>query len=217
MPTFSERITQSAPSASQAPSSGSITASPSRTRGSLPSASPIPTDMPFAPLPVSSQLSDGAKVGISISVTFLAVAIFLALGWYIRHLKRDFERAQSTTDIPDSAWRPSMTPIPTTSRLKRSGSWRRRAREAPVSPLSPEVMTIEDNGYGVLKKKRGNVLSIVVEHDNKDGRSMKGSVKEPMPGQREGLRVPLEMPLVNTPRRSLETGRAGAEGFRRGD
>jgi len=73
---------------------------------------------------------------------------------------------------------------------------------------------VSDNGYGVLKKKRGHVLSVVVEQEEESSRA--GSVREPVPGQREGLSGPLEldggsglwrieMPLSVTPRdRSLE-------------
>ena len=74
-----------------------------------------------------------------------------------------------------------------------------------------DVLTVTDNGYGVLKKKRGHVLSIVVEREEEDG----GMVRQPVPGQREGLEGPLEldggfggwfeMPLAVTPReRSVE-------------
>jgi hypothetical protein len=78
------------------------------------------------------------------------------------------------------------------------------------------MMTISDNGYGVLKRKRGNVLSIVVE-DDEHGRIALGGVREPVPGQREGLSEPLEMngdglvelPLAVTPReRSLERSKS---------
>jgi hypothetical protein len=78
------------------------------------------------------------------------------------------------------------------------------------------MMTISDNGYGVLMKKRGNVLSIVVE-DDEHGRIALGGVREPVPGQREGLSEPLEMngdglvelPLAVTPReRSLERSKS---------
>lgn len=82
-----------------------------------------------------------------------------------------------------------------------------------------EITTITDNGYGVLKKKRGNVLSIVVEGSEEDTSSLvEKGIREPVPGQREGLSAPLEldgewtgvqeMPLAVTPRnRSLDRDR----------
>lgn len=110
-----------------------------------------------------------------------------------------------------------------------------------------EVLTITDNGYGVLKKKRGHVLSVVVEREEEESRSgsmdrrslgsrsldtrawdarsgdarsmdagsLDRMVRQPVPGQREGLSGPLELdggfrglaelPGVVTPReRSVE-------------
>ena len=74
-----------------------------------------------------------------------------------------------------------------------------------------------DNGYGVLKKKRGHVLSVVVEREEEDGSSIldRIAIREPVPGQREGLSGPLELdgeytgivelPIAITPReRSME-------------
>jgi hypothetical protein len=55
---------------------------------------------------------------------------------------------------------------------------------------------VSDNGYGVLKKKRGNVLSVVVE-DEEDGNSL---MQEPVPGQREGLSEPLELDAQDSER-----------------
>jgi hypothetical protein len=48
----------------------------------------------------------------------------------------------------------------------------------------------------MLQKKRGNVLSVVLERDDEDASSLmeRGrSIREPVPGQSEGLTGPLEM------------------------
>ncbi|KAH7077387.1 hypothetical protein FB567DRAFT_535160 [Paraphoma chrysanthemicola] len=180
---------------SRPPSSTESTTPALSTATSAPSSSSAPPtpdpSMPLALVPPSSQLSDGAKAGISVSVTVFALGIFFGLGWYIRRLKRALRTAQSTNtpSLSNAAWHASMTPIAAPTR-----SWSQRRRESPVSPISPEMMTVEDNGYGVLKKKRGNVLSIVIE-DDEDVRSAIGSssVREPVPGQREGLSDPLEL------------------------
>jgi len=74
-----------------------------------------------------------------------------------------------------------------------------------------EVMTVSNDGDGVVTKQRGEVLSVVMEREEEDT----SSVRQPVPGQREGLTSPLEldgagtglfeMPLTITPRsRSVE-------------
>lgn len=172
--------------------------------------------MPLAPLPPSDQLSDGAKAGIAVSVSLIALSIFFALGWYIRRLKRDLAAAQALVPGPsEPTWPPETVFSPATGTFgtvfTRSES--SRGRRSPVSPLSSPPMIVSDNGYGVLKKKRGNVLSIVVE-DDEDRSSLVPSrgtgIREPVPGQREGLVDPLELdgvwtglveaPLAVTPR-----------------
>jgi hypothetical protein len=48
----------------------------------------------------------------------------------------------------------------------------------------------------MLHKKRGNVLSVVLERDDEDVSSLmeRGrTIREPVPGQSEGLASPLEM------------------------
>jgi hypothetical protein len=191
-------IATTSPTPSPSPSSLSstlsrqFTFSPSGTSSRAPSStiSPAPTatKTPLAPAPVPAQLSDAAKAGIAVSICSLGVAVFLALGWYIRRLKRDLKAAQTTER------RPSMsTTIPTPQRS-------RSTRQPP----SPEILTVSNNGYGVLKKKRGHVLSMVAEA------SEEHLASEPVPGQREGLAAPLEldaettriveMPLSVTPR-----------------
>ncbi|OAL53399.1 hypothetical protein IQ07DRAFT_597715 [Pyrenochaeta sp. DS3sAY3a] len=191
---------------------------PSSNTGAPTSPPPMPTDTPLALLPPSDQLSDGAKAGISVSVSFLALSIFLALGWYIRRLKRELKAVQrAAAGIPPDIWHASIAtataPAPGTfSRQPSSSSSSSRGRRAsrhistsaagrssPVSPLSPrameEVLTITDNGYGVLKKKRGHVLSVVVEREEEEGSgaSLDRVVWEPVAGQREGLVGPLEL------------------------
>jgi hypothetical protein len=87
-----------------------------------------------------------------------------------------------------------------------------------VSPLSPPVV-VKDNGYGILTRKRGEILSVVVEEleRERDWEDVRMSayvrepmdlgvyVREPVPGQSEGLTAPLELegrlptPLVEAP------------------
>lgn len=162
------------------------------------------TDMPLALLPPSDQLSDGAKAGIAVSVSLIALSIFFALGWYIRRLKRDLAAAQAL--VPSTTtWAPETIFSPTSASGFPHSSSRGR-RNSPVSPLSSPPMIVSDNGYGVLKKKRGNVLSIVVEDDEDrsslvrtPSRNMEGNgMREPVPGQREGLSAPLELDGVWT-------------------
>ncbi|KAH8731545.1 hypothetical protein GQ44DRAFT_604082 [Phaeosphaeriaceae sp. PMI808] len=187
-----------------------------------------PTEMPLTLLPPSDQLSEGSKAGIAAGVSALALSIFAALGWYIRRLKRDLKAAQAVASMSEDLWQANMTAVvaPATMSQRRSWSGSQRGRrmsrgqESPVSPLSPrsleeEVMTISNNGYGVLKKKRGHILSVVVEQEDEDLSSLVGSVRQPVVGQREGLTGPLELdgestsvaelPLSVTPRsRSVE-------------
>ena len=67
-------------------------------------------------------------------------------------------------------------------------------RSPPGSPGSPGDMRESGNGGAVLKKKRGNVLSVVVEGVEEDETaSMERMVREPVPGQKEGLVDPLEL------------------------
>lgn len=49
--------------------------------------------------------------------------------------------------------------------------------------------TVSNIGYGMVMKKRGPVLSMLIKRENED----KKSVREPVPGQREGLAPPLEL------------------------
>ncbi|KAJ4370734.1 hypothetical protein N0V83_005255 [Neocucurbitaria cava] len=228
--TSSSNITPAPTTTTGTPSSATL----SRSSSSPTSSSSLPTDMPLALLPTSDQLSAGAKAGISVSVAIFALSVFCALGWYIRRLKRELKAAQrAAAGIPDDVWRSSIAtaaaPGGSLDRQSSFGRGRRMSRygrESPVSPLSPrdmaEIMTVTDNGYGVLKKKRGHVLSVVVEREEEDGSSMieRILVREPVPGQREGLSGPLELdgegtgivelPIAITPReRSMERERGG--------
>ncbi|KAF1935969.1 hypothetical protein EJ02DRAFT_482781, partial [Clathrospora elynae] len=176
--------------------------------------SAAPTDFPLAPLQHNTQLSPGAKAGISISVSAVALSALFCLGWYIRRLKRESKAVQrGAAGDPDDVCDPRAA-VP---RLicARGRSLSRSGRQSEWGALQ-DVMTVTDNGYGVLKKKRGHVLSIVLEREEEGGRSMIARVvREPVPGQSEGLSGPLEldgvytglveMPLVITPReRSVE-------------
>ena len=86
-----------------------------------------------------------------------------------------------------------------------------------MSPLSPRG-GMEERMTGVLKKKRGHVLSVVVEREEDESSSMHRIIHEPVPGQKEGLVDPLELdgeytglielPTSVTPRaRSMERAR----------
>ncbi|KAJ4344754.1 uncharacterized protein N0V89_012498 [Didymosphaeria variabile] len=208
-PSSSSSATQTA---AASVSATTMSQSPLRTSTSTPT--PTHTSLP---VPVSDRgLSDGAKAGISISVLFVASTIFIALSLYIRRLKRQLALAKAAANVPDSVLRsPSRrhSGIPealfTPSRRR---SWsatprnsRRHSRrdvmmsESPVSPLSP--VFFRDGGRrtsiaGMVNKKRVNTLSIVVEREDEDANSLMSrgrSVREPVPGQSEGLAAPLEM------------------------
>jgi hypothetical protein len=66
---------------------------------------------------------------------------------------------------------------------------------------------VSDNGYGILTRKRGEILSVVVEEQERDWDDVRMSlhVREPVVGQSEGLVGPLELegrlptPLVEAP------------------
>lgn len=138
------------------------------------------------PLPdESGQLSTGAKVGIGVSVAVLPVIAAVILAWYIRRLKRRAHAAQqsdSTTAAPDPNLSMRGRQLTTNAYYK-----------SPLSPSSPGGMrdstTVSNIGYGMVMKKRGPILSILVEREDED----KNSVKEPVPGQKEGLAPPLEL------------------------
>lgn len=131
----------------------------------------------------SGQLSTAAKVGIGVSVAVLPVIAAVILAWYIRRLKRRASAAQqsdSASAIPDV---PAMRGRQLSTYAYHTG---------PLSPSSPgekRNTMVSDIGYGMVMKKRGTVLSILVEREDED----KTSVKEPVPGQREGLAPPLEL------------------------
>ncbi|KAF1836796.1 hypothetical protein BDW02DRAFT_520375, partial [Decorospora gaudefroyi] len=189
-------------STTAAPQSPSVTSSQTMSTTASPSSSqnllsptdtvPMPTNMNMnlGLRPSASTLSDGAKAGIASSIILVALALFLGLGWYIRRLKRDLRAAQrAASSMPEEENASSGAVV----HRRPSGRW----HDSPVSPLSPTEVT--DNGYGVLKRKRGHVLSIVVEREDEDAGSMRGGgVREPVPGQREGLSGPLELDGIGT-------------------
>jgi hypothetical protein len=163
---------------------------PSSTANSWPSASSMSTDWPLAPQPQHLEISAGAKAGIAVSISFVSIALFLILAWYIRRLKRDLKTAQAHNDL--DATIPEMS-----AATNLPSRWPSNRRHSPLSPLSP--VTVSDNGYGVLKKKRGTVLSLVVEQKD-EPEDQTSLIREPVPGQREGLSVPVEL---DAERRSL--------------
>ncbi|KAF2013624.1 hypothetical protein BU24DRAFT_241830 [Aaosphaeria arxii CBS 175.79] len=185
---------------------------------------PMPTDTPLALLPTDRQLSPGAKAGIGVSVSLLFTSLLITLILYIRRLKRELRAAQAqAAGVPESVWRAHISTASTPGIMprRRSSSWRDRGRSPPESPVSPLSET--GGGPALLKKKRGHVLSVVVEREEEgsEAASLEPMVpREPVPGQSEGLVDPLELdgeytgivelPTSVTPRaRSLE--RAGRE------
>ncbi|KAF2440936.1 hypothetical protein P171DRAFT_85797 [Karstenula rhodostoma CBS 690.94] len=166
-------------------------------------------------VPVSDGgLSDGAKAGISVSVLFAASTVFIALSLYIRRLKRQLALATAAANVPDSVLRspthrhsgiPEALLTPSRRRSWPNAPRNRRLSRgeyligSPVSPLSP--VFFRDGGRrtsiaGMLHNKRGNVLSVVIEHEDEDASSLVSrgrSIREPVPGQSEGLAGPLEM------------------------
>ncbi|KAF2242670.1 hypothetical protein BU26DRAFT_510496 [Trematosphaeria pertusa] len=225
------------PTAAPAPAPAPTGSNPSASTSSSPSSTsppPMPTDTPLALLPTDRQLSPGAKAGISLSVSILTLSVLLTIGLYIRRLKRDLRAAQAAAGVPESVWRASIQTAAAPSGVGRRKSWGGRGRsrsrrrsssggdDGPVSPLSPRSMAEmeQSGGFGVLKKKkRGHVLSVVVEREEEDSSSTDRIIHEPVPGQKEGLVDPLELdgeytgivelPTSITPRaRSVERGRA---------
>ncbi|KAF2728360.1 hypothetical protein EJ04DRAFT_556805 [Polyplosphaeria fusca] len=206
----------------------------------------MPTDTPLALLPSDRQLSPGAKAGIGVSVSILFSFILLTIILYIRRLKSELRAAQeAAAGVPESVWRShlstTMAPAPIRRRSSRFGSRRsrrggsvdegdERGRSPPVSPLSPRGMreAAQASVDGVLKKKRGHVLSVVVERSEEE--DLGPLVREPVPGQKEGLAEALELdgsatevvelPTSVTPRtrsreRSLSLERVGFGGLGR--
>jgi hypothetical protein len=125
-----------------------------------------------------------------VSISFFSIALFLIVAWYIRRLKRELKTAQAHNDL--DATIPEMS-----AATNLPSRWPSNRRHSPVSPLSP--VTVSDNGYGVLKKKRGTVLSLVVEQKD-EHENRRSFIREPVPGQREGLSAPVEL---DAERRSL--------------
>lgn len=162
-------------SATNTPSSISRTAVPT----------PTSTRAPKPPSEETGQLSAGAKAGIGVSVAALPIIAAAVLLWYIRRLKRRAHAAQQSDGIP---------PAPDSTSTARG---RRPTNNAyPVGPASSsnprgtqDDTTVSNIGYGMVMKKRGPVLSILLEREDED----RGSVREPVPGQREGLAPPLEL------------------------
>ncbi|KAF2474474.1 uncharacterized protein BDR25DRAFT_340298 [Lindgomyces ingoldianus] len=164
---------------------------------SRPASTPLamPTDTPLALLPTPHSLSPGVKAGISISVTVFASAILITIALYIRRLKRDLKAAKAAAGVPESVWRAHISTAAAPGPISRRKSWRgsRRGRSPPRSPLSPTGER-DTEGGAVLKKKRGHVLSVVVERaEEEDSESTHRMVHEPVPGQKEGLADALEL------------------------
>jgi hypothetical protein len=198
-------------SAGSTGSTGSTPIFPSPTA----SGTSLPTGVPVPASPESDTLSPGAKAGIGVTVAVLPVIAAIILAWYLRRLKRRVYAAQNANTEP-------------TVEVETATRGRQHVRTLsnntnntyPISPLSPsqpggmeEDTTVSDIGYGMVMKKRGHVLSILIEHENEDANSIR--VREPVPGQREGLAGPIELdgvevavselPTTTTPRnRSVE-------------
>ncbi|KAF2280768.1 uncharacterized protein EI97DRAFT_438214 [Westerdykella ornata] len=212
--------TQSQAAPSTASVTITSTSSPSSlTTSAIPSTTsiPNPTNMPFAPRPSNRQLSAGAKAGITLSITLFFSLLFVSTTLYIRRLKRQLLAAQAAAaGVPEDVWRAHISTaagLPGTMgrQADRRGSWgswgRGRSTSMPTSPVSPldssagfgygggEMReTSQGSMAGVFqgKKNRGQVLSVVVERVEEE-ESSGGSIREPVPGQREGLVDPLEL------------------------
>ncbi|KAJ5022880.1 hypothetical protein PSV09DRAFT_2436838 [Bipolaris maydis] len=188
---------------------------PPRSSSLTPSETPSPTGTAVPALPESSTLSSGAKAGIGISVSILSIIAGVILIWYIHRHKSQAQAAKTAnTQAPPLS---NNEAIPRGS--QDTGAWSTDANNPyPISPMSPsypagmQETTVSNIGYGMVMKKRGHVLSILLERDDEDASSLR--VREPVPGQREGLAEPVELdgigvaiselPATNTPRRSLE-------------
>ncbi|EUC38583.1 hypothetical protein COCCADRAFT_32243 [Bipolaris zeicola 26-R-13] len=187
---------------------------PPRSSSQPASGTPSATGTPVPALPESEPptLSPGAKAGIGISVAILPIIAGIILIWYIRRLKRQVAAANTQPSPPSTN-----EAVPRGS--QDTGAWSTDANNPyPISPMSPsypggmQETTVSNIGYGMVMKKRGHVLSILLERDDEDANSLR--VREPVPGQREGLAGPVELdgigvaiselPAMNTPRRSLE-------------
>ncbi|KAA8623170.1 GPI anchored CFEM domain protein [Pyrenophora tritici-repentis] len=189
---------------------------------------PVSTDSPVPPISQSGLLSDGAKAGLAAGFMFMLVSAFLGLGWYIRRLKRKLrvvqQIASKTPDDAASTYGEEFNPMEPIHRT-RQPSWTRGSigsSNGPMSPFIPqlrsteEITTMTANYAGASNAPYPHVLSIVIEQEEEDS----SSIKEPVPGQKEGLSGPLEldgahtglfeMPLAVTPRgSSMEQGRDG--------
>ncbi|KAF2003553.1 hypothetical protein P154DRAFT_561317 [Amniculicola lignicola CBS 123094] len=195
-----------------------------------PTEPPMPTDTPLALLPNPRTLSPGAKAGISLSVTLVFSAAIISIALYIRRLKRELRAAQDAAGIPESVWRAHISTAVAPGPITRGRSWKgsRRGRGRGRSPPGSDDDMSEiggEDGTVVLKKKRGHVLSVVVERaeeEDEDSESRERMVREPVPGQREGLADALELdgegtgivelPTSITPRtRSRERSRSRDE------
>lgn len=183
------------------------------------------TEVQISPIAQSTELSHAARAGIGVSVAVVASVVTVGLGWYICRLKRQLHAAQEViiarTDLMDRHDAAVPLPPPPTARTRQCvRSWLSTNAE-PVSPISAHPRPMEDGpttisniGYGMVLKKRGEILSILIEREGEGDEYAERVVREPVPGQREGLTSPLEldgiatglfeMPAVVTPRRSIE-------------
>lgn len=204
-------IQSTAPASTPTGTSGN----PPRSSSQPASAAPSPTGTAVPALPESSTLSSGAKAGIGISVSILPIIAAIILIWYIRRLKRQVQAAKTANTEPSPPSNNEAVPRGSQD----TGAWSTDANNPyPISPMSPsypggmQETTVSNIGYGMVMKKRGHVLSILLEREDEDASSLR--VREPVPGQREGLAGPVELdgigvaiselPATNTPRRSLE-------------
>ncbi|USP79702.1 uncharacterized protein yc1106_06976 [Curvularia clavata] len=144
------------------------------------SSTPTSTETAIALADEAGQLSTGAKAGIGVSVAVLPVIAAVILAWYICRLKRQAHATQQSEGA-------SAVPDPPAMRGRQLSTY--AYHTGPLSPGEKRNTMVADIGYGMVIKKRGPILSILVEREDED----KTSVKEPVPGQREGLAPPLEL------------------------
>ncbi|KAF2204568.1 hypothetical protein GQ43DRAFT_468957 [Delitschia confertaspora ATCC 74209] len=166
---------------------------------------PSSTTTPLSLRRKAPALSSAAKVGIAVSVAILLALLLFLLNLYIRRLKRDLRIAQaaadviSTTTVREIAWRDSTDTVTIPAAVRVDGRRNRRRSWGGFRNKWEDDQTLvrpqSVGGANLIlgKKRRGQVLSVVVEQADEEDDDYMGFVREPVPGQREGLVGALEL------------------------